>query len=364
MKLVLTTRKRNNLGVLLNDLVSPAEGCRRSIGAGLKPDYPEARLNRALAWLSEGEYERGWDEYEFRWKGKSARMRDYPRPPWRGEDLAGKTLFLHPEQGLGDTIQFLRYARLAADRGARIVAEVQPSLIDLARTCSGIESLIPCGSEPPPFDYHAPLLGLPRLLGTRRPEDVPGRDPYLCADAVRTNYWKTELAAFDGLRVGIVWQGNPQHRGDHTRSVRLTRFESPAGVPGVRLISLQKGHGRDQVHELNGKLGAPDFGGRTSDESMADTAALIMALDLIVTVDTAMAHLAGALGKPVWILLSYNADWRWMRKRTDTPWYPSARLFRQPAPGDWNSVFESIREELVRITQSADPAVLTPATIP
>src|SRR5262245_29031740 len=350
----------NNLGVLLNDVRSPAEALPAFTRAlELRPDYPEARLNRALAWLSEGDYERGWDEYEFRWKGKGARMREYPRPVWAGEDLAGKTLFVHPEQGLGDTIQFLRYARLAADRGARVVAEVQPPLIDLARTCPGLDAIIPSGQEPPQFDYHAPMLSLPRLLGTRRPEDVPGPHPYLSADSARVEYWRGELAALDGFRVGLAWQGNPQHRGDHTRSVRLTRFARLAGLPGVRLISVQKAHGRDQLAEVNGQL--PDFGGRTSDESMADSAALIAALDLVVTVDTAVAHLAGALGKPVWILVSYNADWRWMRHRADTPWYPSARLFRQPAPGDWNSAFERVRAELARIPVVADTAITAAA---
>jgi Glycosyltransferase family 9 (heptosyltransferase) len=221
-----------------------------------------------------------------------------------------------------------------------------------------VDVVIPCGQEPPPFDYHAPMLGLPRLLGTRRPEDVPGPHPYLSADAARVEYWRGELATFDGFRVGLAWQGNPQHRGDHTRSVRLTRFGRLTGVPGVRLISLQKAHGRDQLAEVNGQFKLTDFGGRTSDESMADAAALIAALDLVVTVDTAVAHLAGALGKPVWILVSYNADWRWMRNRPDTPWYPSARLFRQPKPGEWDSVFEELRHAVAAIA-APDPAILT-----
>jgi tetratricopeptide (TPR) repeat protein len=352
----------NNLGVLLNDIRSPAEALPAFNKAlELKPDYPEARLNRALAWLSEGDYERGWDEYEFRWNGKGARIREYPRPLWRGEDLAGKTLFLHPEQGLGDTIQFLRYARLAADRGARVIAEVQPSLIDLAKTCRGIDTLIPCGQEPPAFDYHAPLLGLPRLFGTRRPEDIPGPYPYLSADPARVAYWRTELNGTDGFRVGIAWQGNPQHRGDHTRSVRLERFGILAAVPGVRLISVQKGHGRDQLDTVKGRFELTDLGGRTADDSIADAAALIAALDLVVTVDTAVAHMAGALGKPVWILVSYNADWRWMRDRPDTQWYPSARLFRQRKPGDWDGVFEELRRAVGDQIAVADPAVTAAA---
>jgi ADP-heptose:LPS heptosyltransferase len=165
------------------------------------------------------------------------------------------------------------------------------------------------------------------------------------------------MRALDALRVGICWQGNPQHRGDHTRSVRLARFAELAAVPGVGLISLQKGPGQEQLAGAAGRLEVHDFGARTSDESMADAAALIAALDLVVCVDTAVGHLAGALGRPAWVLVSYNADWRWMRSRTDTAWYPSVRLFRQPKPGDWDSVFAEVRDQLTRLTISADPAV-------
>jgi Flp pilus assembly protein TadD len=355
----------NNLGVLLNDIRSPAEALlsfNRAIE--LKPDYPEARLNRALALLSVGDYEHGWSEYEYRWNGKGAKLREYPVPPWDGSAATGKTLFVYAEQGLGDTIQFIRYARLASDLGARVIVEVQPPLVDLVRTCAGIDSVVPSGHEAAPFDFHAPLLGLPRLLGTRRPEDVPGPDPYLSADTMRVNHWRAELKEIDGFRVGIVWQGNPHHRGDHTRSVPLSRFGRLANLSGVRLVSLQKGHGREQLEQSRDQFSLLDLGGRTSDESMLDAAALIEALDLVVTADTAAAHLSGALGKRVWILVSYNADWRWMRDRPDTPWYPTARLFRQPKPGDWDTVFERVREELAGLTAAADAAITTPAPAP
>ena len=348
----------NNLGVLLNDVRSPAAALPHFERAlELKPDYSEARLNRALAWHSEGDYERGWDEYEVRWRGKGAKLRDYPAPPWDGSDPAGKTVLLYPEPGLGDTIQFLRYARALADRGARVVAEVQPPLVDLARTYPGVTTVIPCGQTASAFDCHAPLLGLPRLCGTRRAEDVPGPHPYLSADPAQVEHWRAALAPVDGFRIGICWQGNPHHRGDHTRSVRLARFADLARVPGVRLISLQKRPGHKQLAEAAGRFEVADFGVRTSDESMADVAALIAALDLVICVDTAVGHLAGALGRPAWVLVSYNADWRWMRDRTDTPWYPSVRLFRQPRPGDWDAVFAAVREELSRLAATADPAV-------
>jgi hypothetical protein len=229
--------------------------------------------------------------------------------------------------------------------------------VELARTCPGVTTVIPCGQSPPAFDCHAPLLGLPRLCGTRRPEDVPGPHPYLSADPARIEHWRRELGPTDGLRVGICWQGNPQHRGDHTRSVRLTRFAALADLPGVRLISVQKGPGREQLADVAGKFQVADFGARTSDESMADAAALVEALDLVICVDTAVGHLAGALGRPAWVLVSYNADWRWMRDRADTPWYPTVRLFRQPKPGDWDAVFAQVRGELARMPTGADPAV-------
>src|SRR5262245_38600291 len=189
----------NNLGIVLiqqGDTKIGAELYGKALELR-RGDYPEARLNRALAWLSEGDYERGWDEYEFRWKGKTAKLRDYAKPLWDGSDLKGKTLFLYPEQGLGDSIQFLRYADLAAKRGARVVAEVPRPLLELARTCPGVAEVVPSGAESPPFDFHAPLLNLPRLLSTRRVDDIPGPHPYVTADPARVEHWRRELAGLD-----------------------------------------------------------------------------------------------------------------------------------------------------------------------
>src|SRR5262249_25028746 len=197
----------------------------------LRKDYPEAHLNRSLAWLSEGDYVRGWDEYEYRWQGKSARMRQYPRPAWAGEPVEGRTVFLHPEQGLGDTLQFLRYARLLADRGARVVVEVPPPCAELAQSCPGVAQVVLPGQEPPPFDYHAPFLGVPRLAGARTPEEAPPA-PYLAPDPARVEHWRRELAGLGGFRVGIAWQGNPQRKGDPAPSLRPTRFAALAARPG------------------------------------------------------------------------------------------------------------------------------------
>jgi Flp pilus assembly protein TadD len=343
----------NNLGVLLNDIAGPGHAVEHfSQALALRPDYPEARLNRALAWLSLGDYERGWPEYEFRWKGKANTPRSYPnRPLWDGSDPAGKTILLHPEQGLGDSIQFLRYAKLLAQRGGRVVFEAPRPLAELAQTCPGIAAVVGASQLAPEFDYHTPLLSLPRFLGTRRPADIPSGVPYLLPDRARAAYWREELTGIEGLRVGIVWQGNPQHKGDRTRSLRLARFAPLAAVMGTRLLSLQKGFGHEQLADFAQQFDIADLGRRTADDSLADMAALVMCLDLVVCVDTAMAHLAGALGRPVWMLLSYNADWRWLRDRADTPWYPTMRLFRQPRPGDWDSVYASVATELGRAVE-------------
>jgi tetratricopeptide (TPR) repeat protein len=315
----------------------------------LEPDAASTRWNRALAWLQMGEYERGWPEYEWRWRRKRARPRPFRQPLWDGAPLAGRTLLLHCEQGLGDAIQFVRYAALARAAGGRVVVECPGLLRELFATASGPDQVVAEGEPLPPFDVQAPLMSLPAVFKTSL-ATVPADVPYLHADHARQERWRQRLAPLAGFKVGIVWQGNPYHKWDRYRSVALARFAPLAYVPGVCLVSVQQVHGTEQlarrrwfeVTELEGEpVGSPG--------TFADTAALLTSLDLLVTVDTAVAHLAGALAAPVWLLLAALTDWRWLLKREDCPWYPTMRLFRQRELGDWEPVFERVADELRKL---------------
>jgi len=312
-----------------------------------KPDSAETRFNRAVCLLALGDYEAGWREYEWRWGTEQMRTqkqaRSLPMPQWRGENLAGKTLLIHAEQGHGDTIQFLKLAAPLARSGAKIVAVVSTALAALAKTVPGIDSVVVHGQSAPKYDFHSPLLSLP-LLMSLRVETIPTGAPYITAPADRIEHWRQRLAGIEGRKIGIAWQGNPNHIGDRWRSVRLDRFAEIARMAGVTLIAVQKGFGRDQ---LDSWTGPPilDLGAELADD-FADTAGLLKSLDTVITVDSALAHLAGALAVPVSILLPSNADWRWLQDRTDSPWYPSAVLHRQARFGDWDSAFHSLAREL------------------
>jgi hypothetical protein len=241
------------------------------------------------------------------------------------------------EQGLGDSINFIRYAPLAKERGAKVLFDCPPPLASLLSTCPGIDRVVPKG-EKAVYETHIPLLSLPSFLGIP-PEAKVAAVPYLKADPERVEYWRSELANIQGLKVGITWQGSKVHKGDRLRSVALTRFAPLAAIPGVTLLSIQKGAGTEQLTDGSAKdMEILDFGSKTTPE-MADVAALMMNLDLIVSIDTAVVHVAGALGRPVWVALPSAPDWRWMRQREDTLWYPTMRLFRQTTRGEWDGVF-------------------------
>jgi Flp pilus assembly protein TadD len=311
----------------------------------LKPDYPDPHLNRALAWLLLGQWEEGWDEYEWRWQLRSVRRRDFTQPLWDGAPLEGRTVLLHAEQGLGDTLNFIRYAPLVRERGGRVMVVAPKPLVPLLSACRGIDQLLAFGEPLPDFDVQAPLLSLPRLLGTR-PDNVPADGPYLHVDPARTQRWRLWLVAYHGLKVGIAWQGDRKHRNDRQRSVPLAQLAPLAQVPGVRLFSLQKGPGSEQLAGC--PFAVTDLGSwlDNSGGAFLDTAAVMRNLDLVVCVDTALGHLAGGLGVPVWLALPFAPDWRWLLDRDDTPWYPSMRLFRQTRAGDWDSVFADMAAEL------------------
>jgi tetratricopeptide (TPR) repeat protein len=353
----------NNLGTTLERqekleqaLASYKEAMR------LRPGYAAARWNRARLWLLLGNFEQGWPEYEGRWTQTDHPRRTFAQPLWDGSDLAGRTIFLHAEQGLGDTLQFIRYAPLVQQRGGRVLVECQPALMNLLSGLKGVDRLLPAGSPLPTFDVQAPLGSLPGIFKTTL-ETIPKSIPYLGADRKLVQQWKRELratfCATDVLTphsarrtphflIGIAWQGNPAYGFDPQRSIPLSNFAPLARVDGVRLISLQKKDGTGQLLEFASQFQVRDLGSQLDEANGAfmDTAAIMMNLDLVITSDSALAHLAGALSVPTWIALPLVPDWRWLLRREDSLWYPSVRLFRQTRDGDWADVFERMVKEL------------------
>ena len=399
----------NNLGVAFMEqgqLTAAATEYQEAIR--LRPDFPNAHSNRALVWLLTGDFERGWPEFEWRWQTKTMRgsRPSFVQPLWDGSSLTGKTILLQAEQGLGDTIQFIRYAALVKNRGGYVIVECQPALVALLQSCPGADRVVAQGSQLLPFDVQVPLMSLPRILGTT-PSTIPAAVPYLTADAGLVEHWRQELewgvgsgewgvgsstkriATAPALRtpippplaprltplstphsplptphsplptphsplptphsplfkIGIVWQCKNFFPEDYRRSAPLAAFAPLAALPGVHLFSLQKDV--DSAVIASAPFAVTDLGELIKD--FADTAAALKNLDLLVTIDTAVAHCAGALGVPVWVALQFASDWRWLLKREDSPWYPTVRLFRQKQPGDWDEVFQRITEEVRRI---------------
>jgi Tfp pilus assembly protein PilF len=306
----------------------------------LAPDNPEAHWNVAMCALMLGDYPRGFREYEWRWRRPPLNRVDwgFAQPLWRGEELAGRTLLLHAEQGFGDTIQFCRYAPLAAARGARVVIEVQQPLKTLLASLEGVSDVVARGEPLPHFDFHAPMMSLPLPFGTTL-DTIPAGVPYLGAPLARYDAWRARLSHFPGPKIGIVWSGNRNHKNNRHRSIALTCM-TPLFELGFTFVSLQK-EPRDEDRWLLSRYNVLDFADVLDD--FAETAALISALDAVVTVDTSVAHLAGALGKRTLILVPYiGLDWRWLPEGDRNPWYPSMRLFRQPAPGEWDGAVRAL----------------------
>lgn len=345
-------------GFILSELGRRDEAlacCQKALE--LQPDMPDAHKNRSLIWLLEGKLTEGFTEYEWRWKCPELPERPFTQPLWDGSPLDGKTILLHAEQGLGDTLHFVRYAPLVQQRGGRVVLVCQRPLLPLMRRCQSIANVVAQGDPLPQFDTHAPLLGLPRIFGTTL-DSIPADVPYLEADESLVENWRKVVAPMPGFKVGIAWQGSRTYRRDRSRSVPLAEFAALADVPGVRLISLQKGHGSEQLALIAGCFEVLDLGPRLDETSGAfmDTAAVMKNLDLIITSDTAIPHLAGALGVPVWVALPLVPDWRWLLEREDSPWYPSMRLFRQTSFGNWGDVFERIADALAERVGVSLPA--------
>lgn len=310
----------------------------------LDPGHRHAAFNRSLALLTLGHLEEGFRGYEERWTiglFQEMRRRAPPTPPWDGSPLPGGTLLVMEEQGMGDALQFIRYLPLVAERvgpGARVLLTCRPALVRILGKVPGVDEVIPRGgSEAPRHDRHVSLLSLPHLFGTTL-ETIPYDVPYLFPDGGPTRPWEAQLAALPRPRVGLVWGGNPDHANDARRSIPLARFRGLLETPGVSFVSLQVGAGHGALD------GIPDLGGEFNDFS--DTAAALSHLDLLICVDTAPAHLAGAMGVPVWIPIPVAPDWRWLLDREDSPWYPGVRLFRQEKMGEWEPVLEKITAKL------------------
>ena len=318
----------------------------------MKPDSAVARTNRGFLLLKLGRYETGWADHEYRWRMPDVKPPEYPQPLWRGEPLEGRTILLCTEQGFGDTLHFIRYARLLKEQGASVFVRCKATLIPFLERLAIVDRVVDEEDDLPPFDTYCTLMSLPYILGTNEEASIPVDVPYLRADPDRVEFWREELEAYGGgkreLRVGISWQGNPAFRYDQFRSIPLRHFAPLGGLEGVRLFSLQRERGSEQLPEFARQCEVVDLGGRVDEANgtYVDRAAMIMNLDLVITSDTGLAHLAGGLGAPTWVALSALADWRWLEKREDSPWYPSARLFRRSRAGGWGALFEQIAEAL------------------
>jgi hypothetical protein len=331
------------------DLNGALEAFSRAVQ--MAPDQPDIQRNYGVMRLLHGDYATGWPAYHHRWQ-----MRGFRRPApesllWRGDDPRGRTFFLYPEQGLGDLIQFVRMAAVLRQHGARTIVGCPPKMLGLLQSCAGIDCLVADGMPTPPWDRHCSLLEIAEHFVDGR-QSIPATIPYLSAAPNLREYWGRWLAGLPaGRRIGLVWQGNPQHEADRFRSLPLAMLEPLSAVDGITWLSLQQGFGSEQLPQCDWANGPRAIHRLPADTdqtngSFMDSAAILEHLDLLITTDTSIAHLAGACGRPVWLLLSAVPDWRWGLQSADTPWYPSLRLWRQPQMGDWGSVIQNVTQAL------------------
>jgi tetratricopeptide (TPR) repeat protein len=346
----------NNLGLTFKnqgDLDQAIENLSQALR--IKPQLAEAHWNRSFTYLLNANFKDGWRDYEWRFqqaKWKTLYPHRYSGPRWDGITGSGKTIFIHDEQGLGDTLQFVRYIPLVKSRCRKVIFETRKSLIPLLQGFPGIDRFVIRSTTQPAsenWDFYTPLLSLPKIFGTDL-ETIPTDVPYIYADTGKVAHWRNRLPG-SRFKVGIVWAGRPLHTNDRNRSCKLAQFYPFSKIPGIQLIGLQKGEATAQTQHNPAQFVLTNYGEEFKDFS--DTAGLIENLDLVISVDTAVAHLAGAMGKPVWALLPFVPDWRWMMDREDSPWYPSMRLFRQKTQGDWGPVFQRVEKELKPLVDAA-----------
>jgi len=334
-----------NLGIFFRDKGQIKEALEHFNKAiELEGNFPDAHWNRGLILLLLGNLREGWKDYEYRFKKKKpADSRVFNKPKWDGSQLEGRKILIVSEQGFGDNIQFIRYIPLIKERGGYVILECKKELKELFKDIPGVDKFVDKESDSVPnidFDYYAHLMSLPMIFGTNL-DNIPDKIPYLKADSALVEKLKAKFDT-NNFKIGIVWVGNPNQENNKNRSTTFEKFKCLKELPGIKLYSLQKGAN----HQLN-EPEITDMAGYISD--FAETAAVIENLDLIITVDTSVAHLAGAMGKPVWTLLTFAPDWRWLMNRKDCPWYPGMRLFRQKKPGDWDSLFNEVKKELRKL---------------
>lgn len=344
----------NDLGNRLLDLgqIDQALACYDK-AIQLQPSNAFAHFNRGFALLLAGRLVEGFQEFEWRWQCPNfpSPLRKCPQPLWDGANGVGKTLLLHAEQGLGDAIQFIRYLPMVMSKVGRVILECRSESVTLFQGMPGLAQVIASDAVTPPFDVHLPLLSLPHIFGTSM-QTIPAAVPYLTPDAQKVTQWKDRLASDTSpLKVGINWQGNPGYKWNSRRSASLATFASLARVPGVSFYSLQIGESAAEVLNPPPNMMLLDFTQHIQD--LSDTAALMANLDLIVSTDTSVVHLAGALGRPVWTVLCSVPDWRWLLTGDRSPWYPTMRLFRQKQQGDWDGVMSEVMRELFKVLEAA-----------
>ncbi|MCS7015673.1 MAG: tetratricopeptide repeat-containing glycosyltransferase family protein [Gemmatales bacterium] len=341
----------NTLGTILSTMGRYQEA-QQCFDEALRhnPQHHLAYLNRGMIYFTQGRWQQGWDDYEHRLYVNASEWQRFSSPRWQGEPLHGKTILLVAEQGIGDILQFVRYAQVLRQQGARVLLECPQHLVALLSRVLDLESCHAKGDSLPPYDVYIPLLSVPRYIGTA-PNAIGFEVPYIAPSSDLVERWRPILSDLEGFRVGIAWQGNPNYPNDRQRSVPLEMFRSLAEIPGVKLVSLQKGPGEEQLPNCD--FPVVDLGGQRDEAHGAfmDTAAILQHLDLVICTDSAIAHLAGALGRPVWLLLGYVCDWRWGTTGETTFWYPTMRLFRQPKRQDWGSVFTDVAKHLCSLVE-------------
>jgi len=320
-----------------------------------RPDFVEAHWYKSFVCLLTGDYEQGWNEYEWRLRQKQNIPRPFSQPIWDGSSLSGRTILVHDEQGYGDTFQFVRYLPLVKARGGRVILECHSKLAAVLKGCKGYDEIIERtsldGVPEIVFDTQIHLLSLPKIFQTRL-ESIPADEPYIDADPLRVEYWRDRVANDPNFKVGIAWAGSSHHTNELNRSCSLTTFQSVAALPGVSVYSLQKGPGSEQADALLAGMEIIRIDKEMDlTERFVDTAALMASLDLVISIDTSIVHLAGALGCPVWTLLCASPDWRWLQQETHTAWYPTMRIFRQSKSGDWDEVMARVSVALELLIQ-------------